>query len=505
MVSQKNKFIVALFLLATLSCYSQNSKTFYAQQDAELIRNRAILSAGYTELMSAQYATLGLLRSDSIHTVFTMNGVREILTLATDAQTNLDVGVLSSRTYNSNSHVFLIDDDVIYEPHEEAQDASKIARLNPIRSQTNSHADACYTILAGKGNQEDWMGMANPIVHTGEFKEYDYHKPAIDFGCIVSSESWADVGHAKCPKGFYTNYESTLRLANSKELIRVVAAGNEGSPGDGQYYEGTVDGYGTLINMDFNAIIVGAVNSSNVITSFSSKGPAGLTYHTKPDFVALGSNVPVWKRSGGYTTGAGTSYATPALAGGVVLVYDNAKAKGITLNRNSMFAALALFALDLGASQVDYAYGFGKPSIEQTVAAIDSVGSKYHLVNGENAKTFIANSTSVKIAYSQDMVKWQTPNDFFVIHEGNRVNPWELNPDDYLAPATRKKLSYNNRAIINLTASIGDTIVVYSNGIESIFSYMTSGLAATDTTVVPPPPPPPDGDACNYSFIYRIR
>jgi len=94
--------------------------------------------------------------------------------------------------------------------------------------------------------------------------------------------------------------------AFAKGVITLTAAGNEGndswyyisSPGDGE-----------------NIITVGAVTSANIVASYSSHGP---TYdgRIKPEICAQGSTVyhanPL---SSSYSSGDGTSYATPIAAG----------------------------------------------------------------------------------------------------------------------------------------------------------------------------------------------
>lgn len=94
--------------------------------------------------------------------------------------------------------------------------------------------------------------------------------------------------------------------AFSKGVVTITAAGNEGdktwhyiiSPGDG-----------------FNTITVGAVSSSNIVTSFSSRGPTS-DGRIKPDILAQGTGVFAASASGKYTGSfAGTSAATPLAAG----------------------------------------------------------------------------------------------------------------------------------------------------------------------------------------------
>ncbi len=65
---------------------------------------------------------------------------------------------------------------------------------------------------------------------------------------------------------------------------------------------------------------VGAADVNGTVASFSLRGPTG-DGRVKPDLAApgVGVNVPVAGTSGGYTTGSGTSYATPRVAAAAAL------------------------------------------------------------------------------------------------------------------------------------------------------------------------------------------
>ena len=97
-------------------------------------------------------------------------------------------------------------------------------------------------------------------------------------------------------------------MAFNKGVVTITAAGNEGNT-SWHYIISPADG--------FNTIAVGAVDNSNVVTSFSSPGPTS-DGRIKPDIVAQGTYVYAASTSGfsNYTgTFAGTSAATPLAAG----------------------------------------------------------------------------------------------------------------------------------------------------------------------------------------------
>jgi hypothetical protein len=94
-------------------------------------------------------------------------------------------------------------------------------------------------------------------------------------------------------------------IAFSRGMIVVVSAGNEGATSN-PHIAVPADGISVLT--------VGAVNSTKMVTSFSSTGPS-FDGRVKPDVMAQGQSVVLSDPSGNIVTANGTSFSSPITAG----------------------------------------------------------------------------------------------------------------------------------------------------------------------------------------------
>ena len=146
---------------------------------------------------------------------------------------------------------------------------------------------------------------------------------------IISGIQWAVDNHAKILSMSFGGVggdgtdplSTTVNWATNQGAVCVVAAGNSGALG--MY---TIDTPGVAEP----AITVGASDKTDVIASFSSRGPTS-DCRIKPDVVAPGVNIVAARASGTsmgtpvsqyYTMASGTSMATPHVAGAAALVLD---------------------------------------------------------------------------------------------------------------------------------------------------------------------------------------
>ncbi len=101
-------------------------------------------------------------------------------------------------------------------------------------------------------------------------------------------------------------------MAFSKGIFVVNSAGNSGNS-PWRYIGAPADA--------FNVLSVGAVDENAIIASFSSHGPS-YDGRVKPNVSAQGQNTAVVTGSGNITTGNGTSFSSPVVAGAVACLWQ---------------------------------------------------------------------------------------------------------------------------------------------------------------------------------------
>lgn len=159
--------------------------------------------------------------------------------------------------------------------------------------------------------------------------------------------------------GKTTIISRVAKIASDKGMVVVVSAGNEGSS-NWKYITGPADVEEVLT--------VGSVNSTYQKARHSSYGPTA-DGRIKPDVMAMGGSTAIF-RSGEYTEGGGTSYASPQMAG---------FAAGIWQAHPDWSNQDVIEAIKMSGSNVlapDTAVGFGVPNYYvavngATIAAAD--------------------------------------------------------------------------------------------------------------------------------------
>jgi len=162
---------------------------------------------------------------------------------------------------------------------------------------------------------------------------------------------------------------------NSMVLVR--AAGNTGVSALNETYAG--DASTSLAHL----LIVGSVNASNQISSFSNRAGTGCIAATRTCaaddkisnffIVARGETVYSDLPNNAYGNMSGTSMAAPQVSGAAGLVYQNALAGNTQLSPAQVAAILKFSATDIGAKGVDSVYGWGLLNVPAALGPVGTV------------------------------------------------------------------------------------------------------------------------------------
>jgi hypothetical protein len=149
-------------------------------------------------------------------------------------------------------------------------------------------------------------------------------------------------------------------LTASRGIIAVNSAGNQGR-NDWYYVTAPADAP--------NILTVGAVDSTNNIGAFSSRGPS-FDARVKPDVTAMGVASGIQYQTGGLARGSGTSFSSPILAGSVASLWQAYP----DLPANEM-----IHFVRQGGDRLknpDSTYGFGLPDFFRTYFSITGISNR---------------------------------------------------------------------------------------------------------------------------------
>jgi subtilisin family serine protease len=186
--------------------------------------------------------------------------------------------------------------------------------------------------------------------------------PATDDAPDVINGSWGLVDAANGQAGAgacITEFQADVTALNAAGIATVFAAGNYG-PGDAT----------SISPANYaGAIAAGAVDGTDTVATFSSRGPSACDGRIYPDVVAPGTAIKSADLSLGglanYVAISGTSFSTPHTSGALALLagaYPQA-----TLD--DLKTALLESAVDLGDTGPDNAYGNGRIAVDDTIGA----------------------------------------------------------------------------------------------------------------------------------------
>ncbi len=264
------------------------------------------------------------------------------------------------------------------------------------------------------------------------------------YGIVITSNSYG--GSATCSGDPYSSTARSrdLIVNTNPQLIHVFSAGNSQTSCPNGYY--TTTGKAAK-----NPIVVGAVTSGEVVTTFTSFGPT-LDKRIKPDITTVGMDVYSTKSKDLYQSMSGTSMACPGMAGTAAQIVQRYR----QLNANANPIASLVKALvcnnakDLGNAGPDYKYGYGRLNALRAVKAIEQNLYAINTVANGSVKTITINVPS-GISQLKVLLCWNDPAaaanasialvndlDLEVMTPSNTTYyPWVLDGMDPSAVATR--------------------------------------------------------------------
>ena len=290
--------------------------------------------------------------------------------------------------------------------------------LQQDRGEASNHATHVAGTMIGAGIDPDALGMA-PGAQLRSYN-WNFHVSEMQVeardGLLISNHSYGKIsGWHYLPIypdssvwhwfgdptisetedytfGYYDRNASLFDDATYRYpyYLPVIAAGNEADdrgPATGTYMaltregrwqpydfetrpippDGAAGGFDTITSFALakNPITVGSIgldeNANPVISPFSSRGPAD-DGRIKPDLVGPGEGLysSIATGEADYARYSGTSMATPAVAGSLLLLQQLARRQQQRPMRAATLKALALHtARDLGNPGPDYVYGWG--------------------------------------------------------------------------------------------------------------------------------------------------
>lgn len=311
---------------------------------------------------------------------------------------------------------------------------------------------------------------------------------------VASNHSYHDGLGVQCVLGgVATSYSlrarnADLNLNNHTYHLHCHSAGNaQASCASGWF---SITGTGKAAK---NNIVVGALTSTDGMTSFSSFGPVN-DGRVKPEICAFGNGVLSTNNSTTtpYASLSGTSMATPGIAGTLTLVSQRYKQlNGNVLPSSALVKNVACnTAQDLGNPGPDYRFGFGRVNALKAIRIFEE--NRYALNTvaqaGQNDVTLTVPAGAAKLNV---MLTWNDPagaansatplvnNLDLTVSDGTTTTlPWILNPASPASNATKAVDNISNIEQVTIDNPPAGNYVFRVTG-TSIASGPTQSYALT--------------------------
>ena len=226
-----------------------------------------------------------------------------------------------------------------------------------------------------------------------------------DHNMVITNNSYGDVVGDCDFMGYYDLQSRMLDLLaiDLPSLQNIFAAGNDGGLTCSNYpasFRTVLSGYQSAKNV----LTVGATDRSGVVTTFSSRGPVK-DGRTKPELMADGLYTisTINNPDDDYGFSSGTSMATPAISGGLALLYEKYRLQnsGADPKNGLMKALICNGASDLGNTGPDYTYGFGWMNLLRSMNMLNNNHYYISTINngGNNPHSILvpANTAQLKV------------------------------------------------------------------------------------------------------------
>jgi len=276
------------------------------------------------------------------------------------------------------------------------------------------HGEHVNGIVGGAGNIDPYaLGMA-PKVQLLDFL-FDFYFPEYgpmfnDYKMTITNNSYS-VSEADCNyAGTYDVYAYLMdSLALQFPYINTLfASGNDGAMSCSNFPSGfaTVEGgYQPAKNI----ITVGSIQD-NLLQAFDeSRGPVK-DGRLKPDIVAVGRGQVSTIGVDQYEWAAGTSMASPQVAGGMAIItqrYEQLYNDSIP-HSDLLKAILLAGALDVGNPGPDYTFGFGAMDVNRSLIILDS-GNYFRSVSHTGGNQEYSINVPPNTAQLKVLICWNDP------------------------------------------------------------------------------------------------
>ncbi len=281
----------------------------------------------------------------------------------------------------------------------------RITNFNP--APKSAHGAHVNGIVGGAANIDPLAEGMAPHVSLVDYL-YDQVLPATgamlrDYNMTITNNSYGVLLGSCSYSGTYDGYSRFLDSLARRypEVLHVFASGNDGYLSCSPYPPGFAT-VGGGYQPAKNIVVVGSMTDFLGQASDESRGPTK-DGRMKPEIIAIGLGAYSTIGMDEYEWAAGTSMASPQVAGGVAILTQRFKQvmNGTAPLSDELKAILLNGAMDLGNPGPDFSYGFGAMDLSRSLKIIDNKQFfNRSISNGDTQITTInvpANTAQLKV------------------------------------------------------------------------------------------------------------